>query len=321
MALIAYIQYNTKPPSSYLSCAMKKFTDTQSNSDQGHQFFQIVISQLQECSPRDLILFEASRYGGVKSSIQQILSEILDVKLGNRTTFCHVSLVEYFAFSHSVHAYAQNRVGGASKSTNGRGAWVEHGDLHLERNVYVDVATCRWAAAVWQFVQVSQTHRIGPDYLSTLHVVRAVCTCFFEVLLRIKHGHWLYQASMEVLDSPPMKLSVRGRRIRHRRRRIEVVKIYKTHEADDCKCSVLHSSGEPILLLDVQTQSCHLKFRLRTTATIHLVGRFTCASYPYPYQIKWRMGRMRYKLRVNNLSLISSIIKLNRQFNIRHHIQ
>ena len=126
---------------------------------------------------------------------------------------------------------------------------------------------------------------------------------------------------MEVLHSPVMKLSVRGRRIQHRRRRIEVIKIYKTHKAKDCNCSVLHSRGERILLLDVETPSCHIKFRLRPTTAIHLVGRFTPTSFPYPYQIKWRMGRIRYKLQVNNLSLISALIKLNDQFCIRHSIQ
>ena len=143
MALIAYIQYNTKPPSSYLSCAMKKFTDTQSNSDQGHQFFQIVISQLQECSPRDLILFEASRYGGVKSSIQQILSEILDVKLGTNERPSAMSLLLNISLFHTqctrrtVWAELQNLQMGVVHGC------MEHGDLHLERNVYVDVATCR----------------------------------------------------------------------------------------------------------------------------------------------------------------------------------
>ena len=127
---------------------------------------------------------------------------------------------------------------------------------------------------------------------------------------------------MEVLASPPMKLSVRGRRIRHGKRKINVIKSYKMHEAKDCKCSVLHSSaGEPTLLLDVETPSCHFKFKLRTTTRIQLVGRFTQTSFPYSYLVKWRMGRMRYKLRVNKLSLISALIRLNRQFCIRHTIQ
>ena len=51
------------------------------------------------------------------------------------------------------------------------------------------------------------------------------------------------------------------------------------HEAKDCKCSVRHSSaGEPTLLLDVETPSCHFKFKLRTTTRIQLVGRFSYSN-------------------------------------------
>ena len=102
--------------------------------------------------------------------------------------------------------------------------------------------------------------------------------------------------SVEVSDSLPMKLSVRGRRIRHKkwRLKLQVFTEPMRPKAKDCKCSVLHSGGEQMLRLDVETLSCHLKFHLKTTSKIYLVGRF--AHPRYPYLIKWRMGRMRYKL-------------------------
>ena len=101
-------------------------------------------------------------------------------------------------------------------------------------------------------------------------------------------------------DSLPMKLSIRGRRVKHKKRKLEV---------DGVKCSVINTNREPILLLDVETPSCNLKFCLRATAVIKLVGNFTHTKYPY--KIMWKMGKLRYKLGVNKLSVVSALIAIN----------
>lgn len=119
-------------------------------------------------------------------------------------------------------------------------------------------------------------------------------------------------------DLVPMKLSVRGRRIRHKKRKLEIIKTYKTHEVKSVECSVVHNGRASILLLDVETPSSHIRFNLKTTTVVKLVGNFSHGEYPY--QIRWKMGKLRYKLRVNQLSLCSTLIALNRQFCIRHII-
>ena len=78
-------------------------------------------------------------------------------------------------------------------------------------------------------------------------------------------------------DLVPMKLSVRGRQIRHKKRKLEIKKIYKCHEVEGVKCSVVHNGREHILLLDVETPSSHIRFNLKTTTVVKLVGNFTHA--------------------------------------------
>ena len=47
-----------------------------------------------------------------------------------------------------------------------------------------------------------------------------------------------------------MELSVIGRRIKHRRRNVEVVKIRRTNSVKDCTYTVSYDSeGKPLLLL------------------------------------------------------------------------
>ena len=115
---------------------------------------------------------------------------------------------------------------------------------------------------------------------------------------------------------------MRGRRIKHRKRKVEVIKIDKINQAKDCTCSVSYSScGKPSLVLHVEifSNTCnttkYVNFQLspRTKIELHHVG---CT--PYAYRIKWKMGKMRYQLKVSKLSLISSLIHLNRLFDVRH---
>ena len=120
---------------------------------------------------------------------------------------------------------------------------------------------------------------------------------------------------------PPMKLSVNARRIKHRKRKVEIIKIHKSLAVADCECRI-SSRDSNILLLDVEivgvNGSYHQTFHILKKTIIKLIGKFTDASYPYPYRIKWRMGKVHYKLKVNKLSLTSSLIKLNHQFKICH---
>ncbi len=39
---------------------------------------------------------------------------------------------------------------------------------------------------------------------------------------------------------------------------------------------------------------------------------------PYPYCISWSLGKMRYKLKICRLSLVSELIALNHLFQVRH---
>ena len=120
---------------------------------------------------------------------------------------------------------------------------------------------------------------------------------------------------------PSMKLSIYARRIKHRKKKVEVIKIHKSLAATDCECRI-SSRNSNILLLDVEVEgasgSYHQTFYLKKSTEIKLVGKFTDANYPY--RIKWRMGKVHYKLKINKLSLISSLIKLNHQFKICHII-
>lgn len=110
-------------------------------------------------------------------------------------------------------------------------------------------------------------------------------------------------------------------RIKHRKKKVEVIKIHKSLAATDCECRI-SSRNSNILLLDVEVEgasgSYHQTFYLKKSTEIKLVGKFTDANYPY--RIKWRMGKVHYKLKINKLSLISSLIKLNHQFKICHII-
>ena len=119
-----------------------------------------------------------------------------------------------------------------------------------------------------------------------------------------------------------MELSVIGRRIKHRRRNVEVVKIRRTNSVKDCTYTVSYDSeGKPLLLLcaevisDVSATTYCVNFRL-TQRTILRLLHTGCA--PYPYCIKWQMGRMHYQLKVSKLSRISGLISLNGVFNVKH---
>jgi len=121
---------------------------------------------------------------------------------------------------------------------------------------------------------------------------------------------------------PPMQLTVNARRIKHGKRKVEVIKIHQAHPARDCECRI-SSQDSNVLLLDVEMLGCQggsyrQTFRLKRTTEIKLVGKFNDANYPY--RIKWRMGRIHYKLKVNKLSLTSSLIKLNHLFKICHRV-
>ncbi len=78
------------------------------------------------------------------------------------------------------------------------------------------------------------------------------------------------------------------------------------------------------MILDVEVMepgggTCHQKYHLRTTTRIKLVGMYGTLSSlgEYAYCVRWRMGRMRYKLQTNKLTLIS---ELNQQFAVDHVI-
>lgn len=73
-----------------------------------------------------------------------------------------------------------------------------------------------------------------------------------------------------------MELSVIGRRIKHRRRKVVVEKIHKTNSVKDCAYTVSHDSGgKPLLLLsaevfsDVSNSTYSVNFRLTQTTITH----------------------------------------------------
>ena len=111
-------------------------------------------------------------------------------------------------------------------------------------------------------------------------------------------------------DSLPIKLSVRGRRIRHKKKRLEVTKIYRTHEVRGVECSVIQGTH---LVVRCGDTILSFKFHLKPSVIVKLVGNFMHGKFLY--QKRWRMGKMRYKLRVNKLL---AFIALNQQFSIRH---
>jgi len=112
-----------------------------------------------------------------------------------------------------------------------------------------------------------------------------------------------------------MQLTVNARRIKHGKRKVEVIKLLETQ----CR---IRSQDSNVLFLDVEMLGCQgsyrQTFRLKGTTEIKLVGKFSDANYPY--RIKWRMGRIHYKLKVNKLSLTSCLIKLNHLFKICHRV-
>ncbi len=126
---------------------------------------------------------------------------------------------------------------------------------------------------------------------------------------------------------PPMRLSVRGRRIKHRRRKIKVIKTHQVYAAKDCSCEVVcKPSKEPVLVIRVEvfpsessdsTVTESMKFHLGRKTKVSLLGTYAIGN-PYPYHIKWRLGKMRYMLKVCKLSLVSDLIALNDIFQVKH---
>ena len=122
-----------------------------------------------------------------------------------------------------------------------------------------------------------------------------------------------------------MKLSVIGRRVKHRRQKIKIEKIRKTNTVKDCTYTVSYDSGgRPSLVLcaevlsDVSSSTYCVNFRFTQRTKLKLLHT---GSVPYPYRIKWTMRKMRYQLRVSKLSLISGLIGLNALFNVKHILQ
>ena len=122
-----------------------------------------------------------------------------------------------------------------------------------------------------------------------------------------------------------MELSVIGRRIKHRRRKVVVEKIHKTKSVKDCAYTVSHDSGGKPLLLssaevfsDVSNSTYSVNFRLTQTTKLKLLQT---GSAPYPYCIIWTMRNLCYQLKVSKLSLISGLISLNELFDVKHILQ
>ena len=122
-----------------------------------------------------------------------------------------------------------------------------------------------------------------------------------------------------------MKLSVIGRRVKHRRRKIEIEKICKTNLVKDCTYTISYDSGgRPSLVLcaevlsDVSSSTYCGNFRFTQRTKLKLLHT---GSVPYPCRIKWTMSKMRYQLRASKLSLISGLIGLNTLFNVKHILQ
>lgn len=119
-----------------------------------------------------------------------------------------------------------------------------------------------------------------------------------------------------------MKLFVVGGRIKHGRRRIKVITIHRSYTVKDCSYSIVSNPPEdPVLKLCVEVfgrgGSEFLKFCLRKNTKISLVGTSPIGT-PYPYRIKWTLGKIRYILNVCKLSLISQLISLNDTFKVKH---
>ncbi len=52
---------------------------------------------------------------------------------------------------------------------------------------------------------------------------------------------------------PPMKLSVMRRRVKHKKRKIEVIRIHQSYKSKDCDCRVVYRPcQEPVLVIRVE---------------------------------------------------------------------
>ena len=116
--------------------------------------------------------------------------------------------------------------------------------------------------------------------------------------------------------------------IPNRRPRIEIVKIHKSCAGKDCSCRVIHKPvKDPTLVIRVEVfpstysgnstrETNFMSFQLRKTTKISLLGSCTPVGNPYPYRIKWTVGKMEYELRVCKLALISELNSLNELFQV-----
>ncbi len=74
-----------------------------------------------------------------------------------------------------------------------------------------------------------------------------------------------------------------------------------------------------IMKVDIGQGVSHeiLKFVLNSQKTLTLIP---LSAYPYVYSICWILGKLNYELYIDNLSVISDLICLNRFFDIKNQL-